>query len=104
MAMIIDTPDPGPSRHPDMDYYLDPELGSNQPVDHEEFPDIIFVPSWWMEYGMAAEPRSWARRSSSGRTTRLANITTLTGSKTREFPEYESTRDAFAALTLHRYR
>ena len=21
-----------------------------------EFPDIIFVPSWWMEYGMAAEP------------------------------------------------
>ena len=20
------------------------------------FPDIIFVPSWWMEYGMAAEP------------------------------------------------
>ena len=22
----------------------------------QEFPDIIFVPSWWMEYGMAAEP------------------------------------------------
>ncbi len=40
-----------------MDYYLDPELWfeSNLKI-MREFPDIIFVPSWWMEYGMAAEP------------------------------------------------
>ena len=40
-----------------MDYYLDPELWFRANVQvNEEFRDVIMVPSWWMEYGMAAEP------------------------------------------------
>ena len=58
MAMIVDSPwIPGYLGIKHMDYYLDPELWfeSNKKIN-EEFPDIIMVPSWWMEYGMAAEP------------------------------------------------
>ena len=58
LALIIDSPwIPGYLGINHMHYYLDPELWfqSNLKI-HQEFPDIIFVPSWWMEYGMAAEP------------------------------------------------
>ena len=58
MALIIDSPwIPGYLGMKHMDYFLDPEVWfqSNLKI-HREFPDIIFVPSWWMEYGMAAEP------------------------------------------------
>jgi hypothetical protein len=58
MAMIIDSPwIPGYLGIKHLDYFLDPELWfqSNLKI-MREFPDIIFVPSWWMEYGMAAEP------------------------------------------------
>src|SRR3974377_1884202 len=58
LALIIDSPwVPGDLGLNHMDYFLDPELWfqSNLKI-HKEFPDIIFVPSWWMEYGMAAEP------------------------------------------------
>ena len=58
MAMIVDSPwIPGHLGIKHMDYFLDPELWfeSNKKIN-EEFPDVIMVPSWWMEYGMAAEP------------------------------------------------
>jgi hypothetical protein len=64
-----------------------------------EFPDIIMVPSWWMEYGMAAEPsvlgakiKFWQDNTPSEYHTlyRLEDID--------QFPEYEVDADAFAAL------
>src|SRR3954447_20066897 len=58
MAMIVDSPwIPGYLGIKHMDYYLDPNLWfeSNLKI-YQEFPEIIFVPGWWMEYGMAAEP------------------------------------------------
>src|SRR4029434_8252298 len=58
MAMIIDSPwIPGYLGIQHLDYYLKPDLWfeSNLKI-MREFPDIIFIPSWWMEYGMAAEP------------------------------------------------
>jgi uroporphyrinogen decarboxylase len=58
MALIVDSPwIPGYIGISHKDYYLDPRLWfeSNLKI-MEEFPDIIMVPSWWMEYGMAAEP------------------------------------------------
>ena len=64
MAMIIDSPwIPGYLGISHMDYYLDPELwfDSNLKI-MREFPEIIFVPSWWMEYGMAAEPSDLRRQ------------------------------------------
>src|SRR6185312_15571515 len=105
MALIVDSPwIPGYLGIKHLDYYLDPELWfqSNLRI-MREFPDIIMVPSWWMEYGMAAEPsvlgakiKFWQDNTPSEYHTlyRLEDID--------EFPEYEVEADAFAALTLHR--
>ena len=105
MALIVDSPwIPGYLGIKHMDYFLDPELWfqSNLKI-MREFPDIIFVPSWWMEYGMAAEPsvlgakiKFWQDNTPSEYHTlyRLEDID--------NFPEYEVEADAFAGLTLHR--
>jgi uroporphyrinogen-III decarboxylase len=105
MALIVDSPwIPGYLGIKHLDYYLDPELWfqSNLRI-MREFPEIIFVPSWWMEYGMAAEPsvlgakiKFWQDNTPSEYHTlyRLEDIA--------EFPEYEVEADGFAALTLHR--
>ena len=107
MAMIIDSPwIPGYLGLNHLDYFLDPELWftSNLKI-MEEYPDIIFVPSWWMEYGMAAEPsvlgakiKFWQDNTPSEYHTlhRLEDID--------KFPEYEVDADGFAALTLHRIK
>src|SRR6478752_1771521 len=107
MALIIDSPwIPGYLDVKHMDYFLDPELWfqSNLKI-HKEFPDIIFVPSWWMEYGMAAEPSAlgskikfWQDNTPSEYHT-LFHIEDIV-----EFPEYEVENDAFMAMTLHRIR
>ena len=107
MAMIIDSPwIPGYLGITHMDYFLDPELWfeSNLKI-HEEFPDIIFIPSWWMEYGMAAEPSAlgskikfWFDNTPSEYHT-LYHIEDLDN-----FPEYEVEHDGFMALTLWRIR
>jgi hypothetical protein len=50
MALIVDSPwIPGYLGIKHMDYYLDPEVwfDANLKV-YEEFPEIIFVPGWWM--------------------------------------------------------
>ena len=58
MALIVDSPwIPGYLGIKHLDYYLDPELWFEANLKiMREYPDIIFIPSWWMEYGMAAEP------------------------------------------------
>jgi len=107
MAMIIDSPwIPGYLGIPHMDYYLDSELWFKANLKiHEEFPDIIFIPSWWMEYGMAAEPSAlgakikfWEDNTPSEYHT-LYNIEDI-----EKFPEYEVENDAFMAMTLHRMK
>ena len=58
IALIIDSPwIPGYLGIHHLDYFLDPELWfqSNLKI-LEEYPEIIFIPSWWVEYGMAIEP------------------------------------------------
>ncbi len=107
MALIIDSPwIPGYLGINHLDYYLDPNLWfeSNLRI-MREFPDVIFLPSWWMEYGMAAEPsvlgtkiKFWADNTPSQQETlyRLDDLDHL--------QNYEIEYDGFAALTLHRYR
>ncbi|MEO6183926.1 MAG: uroporphyrinogen decarboxylase, partial [Verrucomicrobiota bacterium] len=58
MAMIVDSPwMPGHLGVKHMDFYLDPEVWFQSHLKiHQEFPGVIWVPGWWMEYGMAAEP------------------------------------------------
>jgi MtaA/CmuA family methyltransferase len=107
MALIIDSPwIPGYLGISHLDYYLDPELWlqSNLRI-MREYPDILFVPSWWMEYGMAAEPsvlgakiKFWSGNTPSECHTlyRLEDVDNLA--------DYNVEEDAFAALTLHRIR
>ena len=58
LALIFDSPwIPGYIGCGHLEYYLDPELWfqANRRII-EEFPEAIVFPSWWVEYGMAAEP------------------------------------------------
>ena len=107
IALIVDSPwIPGYLGIKHLDYYLDPELWfqSNLKI-MQEFPDIIFLPSWWMEYGMAAEPsilgakiKFWKDTTPSEEHNlhRLEDIDKISN--------YEIAADSYAALTLHRYR
>jgi uroporphyrinogen decarboxylase len=107
MALIIDSPwipDYLGLNH--MDYYLDPELWfqSNLKI-HHEYPDIIFVPSWWMEYGMAAEPSALGAKIKFWQNNTPSEYHTLYHIEDIEsFPEYEVDCDAFMAMTLHRIK
>ena len=107
LALIIDSPwIPGYLGISHLDYYLDPDgwFTANRRV-MEDFPDVIFFPSWWVEYGMAAEPsilgakiRFWPDQTPS-EVPCLADLEGLD-----RLRAYDVTTDGFAALTLHRVR
>ncbi len=64
VALIVDSPwIPGFAGVNHLDYYLDPEtwFRANLQVARE-FPEVIPVPSWWIEYGMAIEPSALGNR------------------------------------------
>ncbi len=107
MAMIVDSPwIPGYLGIKHMDYFLDPELWfqSNLKI-YREFPDIIFVPSWWMEYGMAAEPSALGSKIKFWQNNTPSEYHTLYRIEDIDnFPEYEVEADAFMGMTLHRIR
>jgi MtaA/CmuA family methyltransferase len=107
MALIIDSPwIPGYLGINHLDYYLDPELWfqSNLKI-HNEYPDIIFVPSWWMEYGMAAEPSALGTKIKFWQDNTPSEYHTLYRIEDIDsFPEYEVEYDAFMAMTLHRIK
>ncbi len=107
MAMIVDSPwIPGHYDIKHMDYFLDPELWFQTNLKmQEEYPDVIFIPSWWMEYGMAAEPSAlgckikfWDDNTPSEYHT-LYHVEDLD-----KLPAYEVENDAFMGMTLHRIR
>ena len=107
MALIVDSPwIPGYLGLNHLDYFLDPEVWFQAHLAiHREFPEIIFVPSWWMEFGMAAEPSAlgarikfWPDNTPSACHT-LYHVEDLDS-----LPDYEVEADAFMALTLHRIR
>lgn len=66
VALIVDSPwIPGWAGISAMEYFVEPEkwLRANLRVV-ERFPDVIFVPGFWAEYGMAAEPSGFGCRVS----------------------------------------
>lgn len=107
MALIIDSPwIPGYLGIGHLDYFLDPEIWfqSNLKI-MQEFPEVIFVPSWWMEYGMAIEPsvlgvkiKFWEDNTPSEKNTlyRLDDVDKIS--------DYEIKVDGFAGLALHRIK
>ena len=107
LALIVDSPwIPSYLGISHMDYYLDPEVWFQANLSiYKEFPDIIFVPSWWMEYGMAAEPsilgakiKFWENNTPS-EVENLHNLEDID-----KISNYEVHNDGFAALTLHRMK
>jgi uroporphyrinogen-III decarboxylase len=107
LALIIDSPwIPGYLGLNHLDFYLDPEVWFQSHLTiHREFPDIIFFPGWWMEYGMAAEPSAlgvkikfWPHNTPSECHT-LQRIEDV-----EDLPPVDVEQDAFMALTLHRIR
>ncbi|MBR3527531.1 MAG: hypothetical protein IKN88_07130 [Bacteroidales bacterium] len=58
VALIADSPwIPGYCGHTFIDYYANTKLfiEDNQKITRD-FPEAIFIPGWWVEYGMTAEP------------------------------------------------
>ena len=107
MAMSVDSPwMPGHLGLKHMDFYLDPEIWFQAHLKiHEEFPDIIWVPGWWMEYGMAAEPSALGAKIKFWQDNTPSEYHTLYHIEDIEkFPPYEVENDAFMAMTLHRIR
>ena len=107
MALIVDSPwIPGYLGIQHMDYFLDPELWfqSNLKIN-EEFSDIIFVPSWWMEYGMAAEPSALGSKIKFWQDNTPSEYHTLYHIEDIDnWPDYEVESDAFMGMTLHRMK
>lgn len=64
VAAIVDSPwIPGYLGIGHLEYYFDADiwLDANLRV-MREFPEVIFLPSWWVEFGMAIEPSAFGDR------------------------------------------
>jgi uroporphyrinogen decarboxylase len=107
MALIVDSPwIPGYLGINHLDYYLDPDtwFRSNLRI-MEEYPEVIFLPSWWVEYGMGTEPsalgarvRFWPNQPP-GITPGLFRAEDVDG-----LPPVDTRTDGLSAFVLHRYR
>ncbi len=64
VALIVDSPWlPGFMGMPTLDYFLFPDrwLRANLFIE-KRFPEVLFLPGHWIEYGMAAEPSAFGCR------------------------------------------
>ncbi len=107
MALIIDCPwIPGFLGLSQMQYHLDNETWFRANLDiYRRFPEVTFVPSWWVEYGMAAEPSVLGAKVKFDEATMPGIEHTLQRLEDfTHFRNYQIEKDAFAALTLHRLR
>ena len=106
MALIIDSPwIPGYVGVKHMDFYLNPQVWFESHLKiHEEFPDVIFVPGWWMEYGMAAEPSALGAKIKFWDDTPSEYHNLFSIDDVDKLHKYEVESDAFMAMTLHRIR
>jgi len=64
LAMVVDSPwIPGFLGMSHLDFYLDMEAWYQANISIiERFPQVIFFPSWWVEYGMAVEASALGAR------------------------------------------
>ncbi len=107
VALIVDSPwIPGYLGIGHMDYYLDPEVWFQANLKiAKEFSDVILLPSWWVEYGMAIEPSAYGSRihfwadqppAQSPMLTRIEDAASL--------PVINPQTDGLMSFTLARYR
>jgi len=64
IGFIIDSPWlPGWYKTKILDYFTDPEIWFNANLKaYEEFPEVIFLPGFWAEYGMCTEPSAFGTK------------------------------------------
>lgn len=107
VALIIDSPWlPGWAGVSHLDYYLDPECWFQVNLRFtREFPDVIPLPSWWVEYGMAIEPSALGNRvhffrdQPPGQTPVLSRLADL-----ETWQPVNPHTDGLMAFALHLYR
>jgi len=107
LALIIDSPWlPGYAGVSHLDYYLDPECWLQVNLRFAcEFPEVIPLPSWWVEYGMAIEPSAFGNRihffpdQTPAQTPMLKRLAGVA-----EWPPVNPHSDGLMALALHLYR
>ncbi len=107
VALIVDSPwIPGYLKIGHLDYFLDPELWfqSNLRI-MQEFPDVIFFPSWWIEYGMATETSAFGSRIHFWHDQPPGQSATLLRLEDAErLAAVNPSTDGFMALVLQSYR
>lgn len=106
LALIIDSPwIPGYLGISHLDYYLDPQVWFKANLQIlEEFPEVIFVPSWWVEYGMAIEPTAMgAMVQFAKHVTPSVHHTLHRLEDIEQIPPVDPHSNGLMALTLHLY-
>lgn len=107
LALIIDSPwMPGHLGISFPDYYFDPEVWFNANLRiMEEFPGVIFFPSWWVEFGMAIEPSALGCRIHFAENQPPSQLPALLRLEDiAEFQQVDPLADGLMCATLHRYR
>jgi uroporphyrinogen-III decarboxylase len=107
VALIVDSPwIPGYAGVSHLDYYLDPDLFFRLNARlMDEFPEVIFLPSWWVEYGMAIEPSAIGSRIIFAQDQPPSQVPSLKSlADVDQMPSVNPWSDAFMAIALHRYR
>ncbi len=107
VAAIVDSPwIPGYLGIGHHDYYFDSAVWFEANLRiAREFPDIVFIPSWWAELGMAAEPSAFGSRirfwpdHTPDQTPMLRRI-----EDAASLPAVNPCTDGFMPLILRRYR
>jgi uroporphyrinogen decarboxylase len=107
VALIVDSPwIPGYVGVSHLDYFLDPECWFQMNLRiAREFPDVILVPSWWVEYGMAIEPSAAGNRihfwpdQPPGQSPTLVRLEDV-----ERFPPVNPFTDGLMAFALRRYQ
>jgi len=64
VGLIVDSPwMPGYCGVSTIDFYVRPEVWFNSYMKiKQDFPDVLFLPDWWAEYGMVTEPTGFGVR------------------------------------------
>jgi uroporphyrinogen decarboxylase len=107
LALIVDSPwIPGYVGISHLDYYFDAQawFQANLRVERE-FPEIILLPSWWVEFGMAIEPSAFGNRihfhadRTPDQSASLVRLEDVDG-----MAPVNPLTDGLMPLALHRYR
>jgi uroporphyrinogen decarboxylase len=107
LSLIVDSPwMPGYLGIKHIDYYFDQDVWfqANLRIE-EEFPEVIFFPSWWVEYGMTIEPSALGGKVRFEVDQTPSELPTLFHLEDLEqFGEFNPQTDGLMPVALRQYR